>query len=90
MMTRILRVLKHPWSACFIFKVSDTNPLEQQNETVEIMFFIQGLTVSQIKNVRTLIDGNIAKCNEEVVKVDTAEEWETIWSWKSSAWISSC
>ena len=26
--------------------------------------------MSQIKNVRTLIDGNITKCNEEVVKVE--------------------
>ena len=32
--------------------------------------FKQGLTVSQIKNLRTLIDGNIVKCNEEVVKVE--------------------
>lgn len=46
-------------------------PWSITNENVEIMFlFKQGLTVSQIKNVRTLIDGNIAKCNEEVVKVE--------------------
>ena len=32
--------------------------------------FTQGLTVSQIKNVRTLIDRNIAECNEEVVNVE--------------------
>lgn len=32
--------------------------------------FTQGLTVSQIKNVRTLIDRNIAKCNEEVVSIE--------------------
>ncbi|KAJ7377076.1 Serine--tRNA ligase, cytoplasmic [Desmophyllum pertusum] len=31
---------------------------------------LEGLTVSQIKNVRTLIDGNIAKCNEEVAQVE--------------------
>ena len=30
----------------------------------------QSLTVTQIKNVRTLIDANIAKCNEEVVNVE--------------------
>ena len=32
--------------------------------------FYQGLTVTQIKNIRTLIDGNIAKCNEEVIQVE--------------------
>ena len=52
-------------------KNADTNPLEQQIENVEIFFsFTQGLTVSQIKNVRTLIDRNIAECNEEVVNIE--------------------
>ncbi|XP_015773621.1 PREDICTED: serine--tRNA ligase, cytoplasmic-like [Acropora digitifera] len=31
---------------------------------------LQGLTVTQIKSIRTLIDGNIMKCNEEVLKVE--------------------
>ena len=30
----------------------------------------QGLTVTQIKSIRTLIDGNITKCNDEVLKVE--------------------
>jgi len=51
--------------------LTDTNSLEQQPKNVEIMFsFTQGLTVSQIKNIRTLIDENLAKCNEEVVNVE--------------------
>ena len=37
---------------------------------LRVFCFKQGLTVSQIKNVRTLIDGNIAKCNEEVAQVE--------------------
>ena len=35
-----------------------------------MFYFKQALTVTQIKNVRTLIDGNITKCNEEVIKVE--------------------
>ncbi|XP_068703232.1 serine--tRNA ligase, cytoplasmic-like [Montipora foliosa] len=31
---------------------------------------LQGLTVTQIKSIRTLIDGNITKCNDEVLKVE--------------------
>lgn len=31
---------------------------------------LQGLTVTQIKSIRTLIDGNIMKCNEEVLQVE--------------------
>ncbi|CAH3148365.1 unnamed protein product [Porites lobata] len=31
---------------------------------------LQALTVTQIKHIRTLIDGNIAKCNEEVIQVE--------------------
>ena len=30
----------------------------------------QGLTVTQIKHIRSLIDENITKCNDEVIKVE--------------------
>lgn len=36
----------------------------------QFCFLQQALTVTQIKGVRTLIDENMAKCNEEVGKVE--------------------
>lgn len=53
--------------------VGDSNELPQSIvDALEVITpdMLEGLTVTQIKGVRTLIDENIAKCNEEVVKVE--------------------